>query len=43
MVVLQVFSILCAVCQIMQVKQGFGKHQIFVDLPHTIAGLRVRN
>jgi hypothetical protein len=37
----QLFSILNAVCQILEVKQGFGKHQVFVDLPSTMNGLRV--
>lgn len=38
----QICSILASVCQIMQVHHGFGKHQVFVDLPSTIIALKVR-
>jgi hypothetical protein len=37
----KVFSILTAICQIKQVQWGSGKHQMLVDLPSTINGLRV--
>ncbi|KAH4070919.1 hypothetical protein HBI70_209700 [Parastagonospora nodorum] len=33
-------SILASACQIMQVHHGFGKHQVFVDLPSTILALK---
>jgi hypothetical protein len=38
----QIFAILSAACQIMQVHWGFGKHQTFVDLPSTIHAMKVR-
>jgi hypothetical protein len=38
----QTCSILASACQIMQVHHGFGKHQVFVDLPSTIIALKVR-